>query len=382
MTTDDQALTIIQSAPAPITTLAELGQAAEHAARNLDHLEQHKRKRSPETRRRYRFDLAHFEAFLQSAANTTDTRLALDLLNNLQAWQGMTPELLMAYQQAMENEGLATGTIRLRVYTIKAFCRVARKAGLLDENTYGRIKLVETLRPAEADNLDANRRAAGLPTRKPQGTNAKKAEWTQLTVSQVKRLLKACGSDRRGVRDRLLILLSFRHGLRVGEIALLPISSLNLETGLLTFDRPKSHLKDQRLELSAEALAAARAWLTIRLQETSDLQAPLFNAERIPGQQINEGTISHRIARLALVHLGLRHVSSHDGRHWWIDDAIANQVDVKTFTEAGGWKSPVVPLQIYASKARVANQGMRGTSLATEEEEEEMIDRQRLGLTS
>jgi hypothetical protein len=90
---------------------------------------------------------------------------------------------------------LATGTIRLRVYTIKAFCRVARKAGILDEQTYGRIKLVETLRPAEAENLDANRRAAGLPTRKPQGTNAKKAAWALLTVSQVKVLLKACGPD-------------------------------------------------------------------------------------------------------------------------------------------------------------------------------------------
>lgn len=352
----DQALTVIQSAPV-ITTLAELGQAAETAARGLDHLEQHKRTCSPQTRRRYRFDLAHFEAFLQSAANSTGQRLALNLLNNLQAWQGMTPELLLAYQQTMQNEGLATGTIRLRIYTIKAFCRAARKAEILDENTYGRIKLVETLRPAQADNLDTNRRAAGIPTRKPQGTNAKKAEWTPLTVSQVKTLLKACGQDRRGLRDRLLILLSFRLGLRVGEIALLTLSSLDLETGILTLDRPKTHLKEQRLELPDELLTAARAWLTIRLQETSDPGAPLFNAERIPGKPINEGTISHRIARLALVHLGLRHVSSHDGRHWWIDDAIANQVDVKTFTEAGGWKSPVVPLQIYASKARVANQG-------------------------
>ena len=363
---DDQALILVRQAPV-ITTLAELGQAAAYAARGIDHLEQHKRQCSPQTCRRYRFDLAHFEAFLQSAANTTGTRLALDLYTNLQAWQGMTPELLLAYQQAMENEGLATGTIRLRVYTIKAFCQVAFNAHLLDADTYGRIRLVETLRPAEADNLDANRRAAGLPTRKPQGTNAKKAEWTPLSVTQIKTLLKACGPDRRGARDRFLILLSFRHGLRVGEIALLRLSSLNLETGLLTFDRPKSHLKEQRLELSEETLAAARAWLALRLQETSDPGAPMFNAERKPEQAINEGTISHRIARLALVHLGLRHVSSHDGRHWWIDDAIANQVDVKTFTEAGGWKSPVVPLQIYASKAKIANQGMRGTSLATDE---------------
>lgn len=267
----------------------------------------------------------------------------------------------------MEDEGLATGTVRLRVYTIKAFCRVARKAGILDENTYGRIKLVETLRPAEADNLDANRRAAGLPTRKPQGTNAKKADWTQLSFTQIKTLLKACGPDRRGVRDHLLILLAFRLGLRVGEIALLTLSSLDLEAGLLTFDRPKTHLKEQRLALPDELLAVAHAWLAIRLQETSNPQAPLFNAERRPGQAINEGTISHRIARLALVHLGLRHVSCHDGRHWWIDDAIANQVDVKTFTEAGGWKSPVVPLQIYASKAKIANQGMAGTSLVVDE---------------
>lgn len=363
---NDQALLIISPAPV-ITTLAELGQAAAHAARSIDHLEEHKRKRSPETRRRYRFDLAHFEAFLQSAANTTGIRLALDLYHNLQAWAGMTPELLMAYQQAMEDEGLATGTIRLRVYTIKAFCRIARKAGILDENTYGRIKLVETLRPAEADNLDSNRRAEGLPTRKPQGKNAKKADWTPLSVAQVKTLLKACGPDRRGTRDRLLILLAFRLGLRVGEIALLKLSSLDLETGMLTLDRPKTHLKAQRLLLPDEVLAVAHAWLAMRHQETSDPGAPLFNAERKPGQAINEGTISHRIAQLARIHLGLAHVSSHDGRHYWIDDAIANQVDVKTFTEAGGWSSPVIPLKIYASKARIANEGMRGTSLAMDE---------------
>jgi integrase len=362
---DDQTLTIIQPVPV-ITTLAELGQAAEQDARGIDHLEQHKRKRSPQTRRRYRFDLAHFEAFLQSAANTTGTRLELDLLNNLQAWQGITPELLMAYQQAMEDEGLATGTISLRVYTVKALCRVAFNAHLLDADTYGRIRLVEPLRPAEADNLDANRRAAGLPTRKPQGKNAKKAAWTPLSVAQIKTLLKACGPDRRGTRDRLLILLAFRLGLRVGEIALLKLSSLDLEAGILTLDRPKTHLKEQRLELPEELQGAARAWLSIRLQEISDPGAPLFNAERKPGQAINEGTISHRIAHLARVHLGLEHVSSHDGRHYWIDDALANQVDVKTFTEAGGWKTPVVPLRIYASKARIANQNMRGTSLAIE----------------
>src|SRR5258708_24544213 len=283
---DDQALILVRQAPV-ITTLAELGQAAAYAARGIDHLEQHKRQCSPQTRRRYRFDLAHFEAFLQSAANTTGTCLELDLLNNLQAWQGITPELLMAYQQAMEDEGLATGTISLRVYTVKAFCRVAFNAHLLDADTYGRIRLVETLRPAEADNLDANRRAAGLPTRKPQGKNAKKAAWTPLSVAQIKTLLKACGPDRRGTRDRLLILLAFRLGLRVWEMALLKLSSLDLEPGILTLDRPKTHLKQQRLELPEELQGAAHAWLRIRLQEHSEPGAPPFNAERKPGQAIN-----------------------------------------------------------------------------------------------
>ncbi len=362
----DQELTLYQeTALAPlITNLSQMGEAAAYAARNIDYLSDHKAASAKETLRRYRYDLKHFEAFLQSAANVTGQHLALDLFNTIHAWEGMTMELLLAYKKSMEDEGLAVGTIGNRIYTVRAFCKVAVQAKVISETAYARICLVKRYTPRIADNLDANRRAQGKPTRKPQGNNAKKEVWTLLTVAQIKALLRACGDDRRSLRDRFLILLAFKLGLRVGEVVRLTLSSLNEETGLLTFDRPKTHLKNQHQELQNELLVAARDWLTVRRKETDDPLAPLFNAETLPGQAINEGTVSHRIALLAWRVLGLKHVSYHDGRHWFVDDAIENQVNIKVLTEAGGWVDPRTPLRLYASKAHIANKGMTGTSLA------------------
>ena len=52
-----------------------------------------------------------------------------------------------------------------------------------------------------------------------------------LTELEVERLIKAAKGNRHGHRDATMILIGFRHGLRVSELCDLQWSSIELETG-------------------------------------------------------------------------------------------------------------------------------------------------------
>src|SRR2546421_10658729 len=62
-----------------------------------------------------------------------------------------------------------------------------------------------------------------------------------LTPHEVERLMKSAGSTgRHGHRDRTLILLAYRHGLRVSELVALRWEQIDLRQGLLHVNRVKN----------------------------------------------------------------------------------------------------------------------------------------------
>ena len=62
-----------------------------------------------------------------------------------------------------------------------------------------------------------------------------------MTPEEIERLLKASGScGRHGHRDRALILIAYRHGLRVGELVNLRWDQVDLKAGLLHVARLKN----------------------------------------------------------------------------------------------------------------------------------------------
>jgi type 1 fimbriae regulatory protein FimB len=54
-----------------------------------------------------------------------------------------------------------------------------------------------------------------------------------LTEAEIERFLQAAKAGRHGVRDHLMMLLMYRHGLRETELCRLTLSSLDLETARL-----------------------------------------------------------------------------------------------------------------------------------------------------
>jgi integrase len=79
------------------------------------------------------------------------------------------------------------------------------------------------------------------PIPPPRQTNASRRRREFLTPEEIERLLKACaGAGRHGRRDRTLVLLAYRHGLRVSELVALRWDQVELKAGLLHVARLKN----------------------------------------------------------------------------------------------------------------------------------------------
>src|SRR6478735_4487643 len=71
------------------------------------------------------------------------------------------------------------------------------------------------------------------PTRRP---NAEIRTREHLTETEVEKLLKAAGTNRHGHRDATMILVAYRHGLRVSEM-------VDLRWDQIDFDRATLHVR-------------------------------------------------------------------------------------------------------------------------------------------
>jgi len=83
----------------------------------------------------------------------------------------------------------------------------------------------------------------GSPIPPARQTNVSRRQREYLTPEEVEKLLQASGKlGRHGARDRTLILLAYRHGLRVSELVALRWDQVDLKAGLLHVARLKNGL--------------------------------------------------------------------------------------------------------------------------------------------
>ena len=84
-----------------------------------------------------------------------------------------------------------------------------------------------------------------------------------LTAREVERLITATRGSRTELRDRCLILLMFRHGLRVSEACALKLHQVDLESRVLHVARLKKGLSTTH-PLRGDELRAIKTWLIER----------------------------------------------------------------------------------------------------------------------
>src|SRR4051812_45995015 len=134
---------------------------------------------APATLRAYAADLANFQAWCAAHGFTP---------------MPATPEVVGAYLAAA-GEGYAIPTLRRRVAAIARACGIAGHP-------------LDTKHPGIRETLRGIGRKHGSPSRRS----------AALTTTEIKKLIKVCGDDLAGARDRALFLLGFAAALRRSEL--------------------------------------------------------------------------------------------------------------------------------------------------------------------
>src|SRR5690348_6076948 len=93
-----------------------------------------------------------------------------------------------------------------------------------------------------------------------------------LTATEVEKLLNATKNSRNAARDRCLLLLMFRHGLRVSEACGLRLAQVDTESRVLHVARLKKGLSTTH-PLRSDELRVIKAWLAVRAKMQSETDA-------------------------------------------------------------------------------------------------------------
>ena len=128
-----------------------------------------------------------------------------------------------------------------------------------------------------------------------------------LTAAELAALLEAAKAGRHGTRDHLLLMMMFRHGLRVSEAVSLRLDELDLDRSMLWVHRLKGGLSVQQ-PVAGDELRAVRRYLATR---QGDLPW-LFLSER--GQPLTRQAVSY-LVDVAAERAGLAGVHPHTLRH-------------------------------------------------------------------
>ena len=106
-------------------------------------------------------------------------------------------------------------------------------------------------------------------------------ERKHLVLEEVKKLIAAVKGSRNAARDRCLLLMMFRHGLRVSEACGLRLAQVDIDSRILHVERLKKGLSTTH-PLRPDELRAIKAWLVERKRLKPEGDAFFVSERRSP----------------------------------------------------------------------------------------------------
>jgi site-specific recombinase XerD len=134
-----------------------------------------------------------------------------------------------------------------------------------------------------------------------------------LTAGEIEALMRVCSNRApTGIRNRAMIALAWRSGLRIGEVLALKPKDVDLTGGTLTVQHGKGD-KRRVVGLDSGAAALLQRWLDVRGRRGINGRCPVFCT--LSGDEIDQSYIRHLLPRLAgKAGIGKR-VHAHALRH-------------------------------------------------------------------
>lgn len=338
--------------PVEAPSLASAAAAADRAAA-VGLFQDYRSRRAANSRRAHDADLDRWASYLRAAGVALD---CADWAITPECWRGVSWGLVAGFVQWQLDQGYAVASVNRVLSTVKVYARLAAQAGTLDRAELAMIRTVAPYTRNEGRKVDQARPVTRV--------GRKKGEHTPVTPAHA-RALKRQPDTPQGRRDALLFCLLLDHGLRVGELAGLQVTAIDLAAGKLRFYRPKVG-KEQTHTLTAGTLRAARAYL----DQDALAAGPLFRASRKDGTLDAPGLTARAInerVRVLGEAVGIEGLSPHDCRHFWATQAAKHGTPLDRLQDAGGWASVSMPLR-YVEQARISNSGVQ---LGNEEEDDE-----------
>lgn len=188
--------------------------------------------------------------------------------------------------------------------------------------------------------------------------NGSKLDADLLTGHEIELLMWQC--SRRaptGIRNRALIAVSWRCGLRIGESLALAPKDFDPGAGTLVVQRGKGG-KGRVAGVDAGTVALLGRWLEARRRLPASYGAPLFCA--LAGRPMSQSYVRHLLPRLARKAGIERRVHAHGLRHAFAVDLVRSGAPLYVVRDALGHSS-VATTQVYLSRvgAHEAVEAMR-----------------------
>lgn len=217
------------------------------------------------------------------------------------------------------DSGLSPSTVHARYRALKALLRFLERRRRLDHN----------------DNPIHQMEAPSVP----------KSVRPYVTLSEVRQLLNTCGDDWIGQRDRLILLLLFYSGLRLGELTALRVEDINASTLEVTIRHGKGD-KARTVPTIPDIRPVLAAYLYQRPQHTTELWLSSDGYGSAKGVFTAEGIRQMLFRRCARANLP--RLNPHRFRHGFAMWMLNNGVRLTTVSTAMGHSDPAITSQIYA----------------------------------
>lgn len=179
------------------------------------------------------------------------------------------------------------------------------------------------------------------------GQNGSKLDADLLTAAEIERVIRQCSSRApTGVRNRALIAVCWRCGLRIGEALALAVKDFDPESGTLVVQRGKGG-KRRVLGVDSGTVALVSRWLEMRRKQPMPSGGPLFCT--LAGRPLDQSYIRHLLPRLGRKADIERRVHAHGLRHAFAVDLVRSGAPLYVVRDALGHAS-VATTQVYLSR--------------------------------